>query len=269
MSRTNRQGGISSPIKKYVDYKGSTGIFSYWDKVAKKRVELKEIEIIPVEVAASFGGYDEKKKANFSSNMITNFKTDHMAVRSWKNGKAEEIADGTYSEVADKAKAQGAKFTTNLIGLADVGDGEELISINLISGTALGSWMRYKDGKPRDFFYDNKLTLSKGKLSKRNENGEYVPVAKAELDKIKKAIEKNPLAARPIMFYVIDFQESDLTEEDVTRADEVSLDVDAYFKSGREKYGAKEEAPSAVEATLETIDVSDISSEEPNDLPFD
>ena len=178
MSRTKKRGGASSPIKKYISFSGSTGIFKYWDKDKKENVELESIDVIVLDTRASVTGFNEGLGVGVSSNMVSNTTKETLKVVSFANGKPNVLAEGLYQDIKSGLSAYGGKFTTNLICLADVGDGTEIVNIQL-TGVALGSWIEFAAEHPNDAFYDYFITIGRGKLSKR-EKGKNVEVTKKE-----------------------------------------------------------------------------------------
>lgn len=271
MSRTKRKGGTSSPIKKYVQFSGSTGTFSYYDKEAKERVEVDEVEIIVLDVRASVTGYNSTSKAQITSNLVAETGSEVLKVTSWKDGKSNDIAEGLYKDIKDKVKTAGGKFTTNVICLCDItGNGEEVCNIQF-QGSSLNGWINFVDTLDRDGEYDNVITIRKGALSKLDGKN-FVPVTEKEEKALDAKLKKNPRAPRPIWFYVLEFDTAELSEEEAERAEEYDDILQAYFEGANKpaKKGAmddmigdesddEDDAPTAPE---------DAESNEKEKLPF-
>jgi len=227
MSRTQKRGGSKSPIQKYISFSGSTGTFKYWDKDAKENVELETIDVIVLDTRASVTGFNEGLGVGVSSNMVANTTKEELKVVSFNNGKPNVLAEGLYQDIKSDLSSFGGKFTTNLICLADVGDGMEMVNIQL-TGVALGSWIEFAAEHPNDAFYDYAITIGKGGLSKR-EKGANVLVTKKEEAALDAKLKKNPRAKQPIWFYVLEFQVEDLTEEQSELAVEEDEKLQSYF----------------------------------------
>jgi hypothetical protein len=259
MSRTKKRGGSKSPITKYISFSGSTGTFKYWDKNKKENVELDEISIILLDTRASITGFNENLGVGITSNMVVNTNKEELKVVSFVNGKPNVLAEGLYADdVKPKLKNFGGKFTQNVICLADVGDGLEVVNLQL-TGVALGSWIELVSNHPNDGLDDYLITLKRGVLSVR-EKGENVAVTPAQEKALDAKLKKNPRAHRPVWFYVLDSTLEDLTEEQVELAIEEDEKLQAYFES---LAGNVSEKNNDVDT-----DSSPEEDEEPDDLPF-
>jgi|GEM_PF-6101693 len=258
MSRTKRRGGAASPIKRYLGFSGSTGLFSYYDKDAKETVELEELSIIVLDVRGSVTGYNSGSKASISSNMVAEIGNEPLQVQSWKDGKKNLIAEGLYKDIKVEVKEAGGKFTTNIICLADVGEGEEVCNLQL-TGSALNGWIEFVKGLDTDGEYDNRITITKGALSKVD-GKEFVPVTAKEEKDLEAKLKKNPRTRQPIWFFVLAFETTELTEEETERAVENDESLQKYFGASAPKKGTdSEEAMDAPE---------DAEEEDKDDLPF-
>jgi hypothetical protein len=270
MGRSSRKGGSSSPIKKYVSFSGSTGMFSYYDKSKEEKVEVEEVKMTVLDVRVSVSGYNQDSKETITSNMISNQGDEILKVVGFKDKKPRIIAEGLYKDIKEDVKVAKGKFTSNIIGLADLGDGEEIINLQL-SGVSLGGWIEYASEHPNQGFYDYFITLNKGVLSKRD-GGENVPVTKAEEEKLDKALAKNPRAPRPVWYYTLDVSGEDLTEEQLDAASEGDETLQSYFDSMKEKSNQntpdRDVKKSESKRTSDSDNDSDEDEEEHDDLPF-
>lgn len=257
MSRTKKRGGSTSPIKKYVSFSGSTGTFKYWDKDKKENVELETLEIIVLDTRSSISGFNEGLGAGVSSNMVSNTSKETLKVVSFSNGKPNVLAEGLYQDIKAGMSAYGGKFTTNIICLADVGDGTELINLQL-TGVALGSWIEFVAEHPNDAFYDYAITIGKGVLSVRVK-GKNVPVTPKQEKELDAKLAKNPRAKQPIWYYVLDFNVEDLTDEQSELAVEEDEKLQTYFESVTGVVSEK---------TTSSNEDPEEEEEEPDDLPF-
>lgn len=265
MSRTNRRGGNTSPIKKYLQFSGSTGTFSYYNKETKEREELDELTITVLDVRSSVTGYNSTSKAQITSNLVAETGKEPLKVMSWKDGKATDIAEGLYKEIKDKVKAAGGKFTANVICLADVGDGQEICNLQF-QGSSLNGWINFLDTLDRDGEYDNQITIRRGALSKLD-GKEFVPVTKKEEDALDKKLAKNPRSARPIWFYVLEFETEPLTEEQVDEAVEQDTVVQEYFDASTGGNSSASNS-SSDDAASSDEDEDEDEDEDGDDVPF-
>ena len=266
MSRTNRRGGATSPIKRYLQFSGSTGTFSYYDKDAKQRIELDELEIVVLDTRASITGFNSDTSAQITSNLVAETGSEILKVVSWKDGKSTEIAEGIYKDIKDKVKSAGGKFTTNVICLCDVtGDGKEVCNLQF-QGSSLNGWINFVDTLDRDGEYDNVITIKKGALSKLVK-GKFIPVTDKEEKELDAKLKKNARAPRPIWFYVLDFSTEEITDEAADEAAEYDGLLQDYFE-GSKPSTSKAKGDSGDEADDAPTAPADEEEEEKDGLPF-
>ena len=271
MSRTQRKGGNTSPIKHYLQFSGSTGTFSYYDKAAKERVDLEQIEIIVLDVRASVTGYNSTSKAQITSNMVADISSEKLKVTSWKDKKSTNIAEGLYKNIKNEvtSKSVGGKFTTNVICLCDVtGEGQEVCNLQL-TGSALNSWIKFIDTLEKGGEYDNVITLKQGALSVVDGKVFRAVTPKEEKD-LDAKLKKNPRAPRPIWFYVVDFETVELSEDEADLAIEQDSILQAYFEgaTATKAETSEDEDGEDVEDEKEQSAPDDAEGEDKEKLPF-
>lgn len=267
MSRTRRRSASTSPIKKWISFSGSTGLFSYFDKSVGEngeRVELESLSLIVLDVRASVTGYNETKKSQISSNMIANPNDDILTVVGFANKNKYEIATGIYKDIKEAVKKEKGKYTQNIIGLADLGNGHEVVCLQ-VNGSALNSWINFTQLHPNDGYYDFEITFNKGALSKVD-GDEFVPVTKKEEKELDAKLAKNPRAPRPVWFYLMEMSVEDLTEDQIDMAVEEDEKLQEYFSSNstEDKKGKSNGDKSSTEQEEEEDD----DEEDGDDLPF-
>lgn len=268
MSRTKpRTTGGSNPIRKYVNFSGGEGVFKYWDKDKKENIVLESIDVTVLDVRNSITGYCEAESCGVTSNLIGNTSKEELIVSLIQDGKLKQIAKGLYKDIKAQvtSKEVGGKFTNNIICLADVGEGEEVINVQL-NGAGLTSWIEFT-GKNPDF-YDMKITLGQGTLSKR-EKGVTSAVSKEEEKELDAKLKKNPRAPRPVWFYTVGFDTVELTDEEIDRASDEDKKLQAYFEAGAtgtEEEEVKEEPKKSRNKTAPVVE--DDEDDDKSSLPF-
>jgi hypothetical protein len=266
MSRTERRGGTSSPIKNYLQFSASTGTFNYYDKELKERVELDELSIILLDTRGSVTGYNQANKSQITSNLVADVGKEVLTVMAWKDKKSTEVAKGIYKTIKSTVNPLGGKFTTNLICLADLGTGNGLEVSNLqFQGSALNGWINFVNDLDSNGEYDAVVKMTRGPLSKQD-GKEFAVVTKKEEAALDAKIKKNPRTPRPIWFYVMEFETEELTEEQMVEADDNDLTVQKYFKALGGT--AKVSESTTEEEEGEEKDTPAGADEEPDDLPF-
>lgn len=270
MSRTRKRAGSTSPIKKYISFSGSTGKINYYDKNrpdGDKTVEFDDLDIIVLDTRASVSGFSESHQGGIVSNMVADTTKETLKVVAFSNGKPQDIAEGIYKEIKPTIAAAGGKFTTNVIALADLGDGMEMVNVQL-SGAALNSWIDFTTENPNESYYDNVIKLSKGVLSKRGKKGN-VPVTAKEEKELDAKLKKNPRAPRPVWFYVLNVElGEELTEEEAELATANDETLQNYF----DQVGSKSTDSNDVEddgvSSEAPEPAADTAEEDDDDLPF-
>lgn len=261
MSRTKKRGGSKSPVKKYITFSGSTGVFKYWDKDKKENVELESLDITLLDVRASITGFNESLSGSNRSNLILDVKKEPFKVVVSKNGKINNVTEGLYDDIKPKMKSFNGKFTQNIFCLADVGFGEELVQLQL-TGSALGGWIDLNKKHPNDGLDDLKITITKGALCVRTD-GKNVPVTSKQEKALDATLAKNPRAPRPIWFYVLSFTTNPLTEDETSNAIDEDEKLQTYF----ETVGGTSYKRNDIDSPDPTAP-EDEDGEEKDDLPF-
>jgi len=272
MSRIKKRAGSSSPVKKYVSFAGGKGKVKFHDKEHKDadekgNVYLDSIDFVVLDIKSSISGFNEKASASINSNLLDPYSVgkEEFVVKTKVDGKFDVFAQGVYKEIKDEVIAIGGKFTTNIFALADLGDGQQIIRLEL-NGSGLSPWIEFT-GKleNQDDLDDLIVTIGRGQLCTRKK-GKTVPVSDAEYKKIVAAIKKDPLAERPVLFYEPAFQSESLPEDLAEQANEADEVLQKYFdESGTSKpedievNGAEDVSPKPAPDTAEDDD---------DDLPF-
>jgi hypothetical protein len=271
MSRTNKSSGGSSPVKKYLAFGGGTGEIQWYDKNApedERKKSVESLDFVLLDIKSSIKGYHEASSSQISSNMLDPYAVGKEDFEVKLGGKV--VKTGIWSQIKAELDsiAKGAKFTTNIFALADVGDGVEVVKLDL-NGSALSPWIEFSKSLG-DTIDDKKITITKGQLCTRK-NGETAPVSDAEYKKILDAAKKNPLAPRPVLFYESSFSAVDLTEAEAEAADAADEKLQAYFDSiglgasSDEVQETVKEDPAQYKAPSP---VKDEEAVEEDDLPF-
>lgn len=277
MSRTQKSGTANSPVTKYISFKGSKGKLAYYDKESKeddKNVYLDSVDLVLLDIKSSITGYNESSSSQISSNLLDPYSVgkEPFVVKTKINGTFGVFAQGIWKEIKAEVDGIGGKFTSNLFALADVGNGAEIVKVEL-SGASLTPWIDFQSGlSSSDEVYDKKVTISRGQLCTRRK-GKTVAITEAEYKKILADIKKDPLATRPVLFYESKFEGSDLSEAEADKAGAADQKLQAYFdesgvkpaETGEDKPNATSEDPAQFKAPQAAANTEE---EDDDDLPF-
>ncbi len=142
----------SSPVSRWFQIKGSTGEVGFWDKDEKQFVAVDPFKVIVLDVLNTISGYHESSQSGIYANELSSARgwTDERLIVRSKSGV---LAEGSYTEIKDKVRALGGKFT-NSVYVAFHEDGEWKLGNVKLSGAAVSAWM--------DFTKDIRLDRSPG-----------------------------------------------------------------------------------------------------------
>lgn len=134
----------NNPVVRYYTFSGSTGTLSYYDKETEQKIEVTDpFVFIPTDEKNMIEGYDSKKEMGFRSNEVNSTLKEELIVR-WNSGQI--LTQGFYSDIKDKVKAQGGKYTKSIYGITKI-DGEwQMINLRF-KGAAFSAWLNFDNQK--------------------------------------------------------------------------------------------------------------------------
>ena len=275
MSRSRKTNGSSSPVKVYLSFKGGKGVVEYYNKDHKDadekgKVHLSSLDFVVLDTKASISGFNEGSNSGVNSNFLDTRdlkEKDFIVKTKEKGGSYGEVLRGKYQEIKSAARDFGGKFTTNIFALADVGNGFEVVKLEL-NGSGLTPWIKFGEDKKDHEIEDKLITISKGQLMKRSA-GKNVPFSDKDYAALVAKLKKDPMADKPVLFYEPKFEAVDLSTELAEQAmvaDEVLqdyLDEIMGANSSAKSGDVTEEAEGQDSGEPESSGVSD-----DDDLPF-
>lgn len=273
MSRTKKTGGSNSPVKKYLSFKGSKGQLAYYDKNSSeedKNVYLDSVKFAVLDIKSSVSGFNEATSSTISSNYLDPYDVgkEEFIVKTKVNNSFGVFAKGIWKDIKKDVDTINGKFTSNVFALADLGDGLEIVKLEL-SGASLRPWIEFQNTLGKSASLDDQyITISQGQLCTRKK-GETVPVTDDEYNKVLAALKKNPLAERPVWFYEPKFVTEPLPKEVADLADDSDEILQSYFDESGGKDAAPEDSPKeSPEQPKAPIPPVDSEKGEKDDLPF-
>lgn len=160
-----------NPVEKWLEFRSDEKTFGddkprlfYYDKEEKKNVAIKlpAYFVILDELHSMAAGYSEDKNCGFQSTEVKTL-NEPLHVRTFRGNFSVE---GTYNEIKDAAKAEGAKYTRSIYAVWNkTKDEKEIVNIRL-SGAAYGVWFNFKFDQQKHvvIFTDKFETGKKGKV---------------------------------------------------------------------------------------------------------
>jgi hypothetical protein len=179
------QPKLENPCKKFIDFHGKTGKFTYFDKSKGEKGENVELVIdkglyfIVLDELSSITGFNEKNQCGIYSNEVHYLNEEILTVKTFK-GNIKYV--GKYADIKNDIKAIGGKFCKSVYAML-LGVTPELVCFNFY-GASFASWMDKK-------FDTNKfcvLVNSFGKGKKGNNEYLYPEFKALKLPDAKKAL---------------------------------------------------------------------------------
>lgn len=136
------QPKISNPCKKFIEFKGDSGVFRYWDKTKGDKggnVELKyPIKFIVLDELNTIKGFSDELQSGIFSNEVHSLLDEDLTVRAFKSKGG---VTGKYNLIKDQIHQMGGKFCKSVY-VAILNDKNELELANFqLMGAAFSSWM--------------------------------------------------------------------------------------------------------------------------------
>ncbi len=169
MSLSN-QKTTEHPCKKWIEYSGTDGTWSYYNKETKSKIPVPELRFVVLDELSGITGWSDSLSTGIYSNEIHDLSKQELTVKSFKPGVAIK---GLYADIKDSVKSAGGKFTKNVYVLLEETSGMTLACIKM-SGSALGGWIE-KECKT----YENIITVEDYTEGKKGAVTFKIPVFKA------------------------------------------------------------------------------------------
>ena len=140
MSRSNPNEQLVNPSTRFIEWKGGEGKFTYYDKEAKKNIDIPlPFRFIVLEQLSTVKGYSDADSSGFWSNEVRDLATEQLVVRT----KGEKFPPMLYEQVKEKLSSRGAEYCKSVyIGYYDAKKKLTIGNIG-IKGCAIGPWIEF------------------------------------------------------------------------------------------------------------------------------
>jgi hypothetical protein len=250
---------LQNPCRKFIDYSGDMGMFYYYDKQDKKKIEVSMPFYFEVlDELATITGFHKESESSIYSNEVSSTKTEILKVKCFGKGGINIV--GLYDNIKDSVKSVGGKYTKSIYAMLINKDRSvELVNFRF-HGAALNGWIEKK------FNALNYVTGVKETIQKKNGANKYQePIfeqSKIDPELDKKAIEMDVELQSYLKEYKAQQAEKETAKAEVLTIAEEHVEYDEA-NSGPEKgfvkEGRKTTGKTKVEASVK---------DEPDDLPF-
>lgn len=185
MSRSRPNENAPNPAVRWFDWHGEKGVVTYYDKDAKKSVEVPlPFTCIVLDQLSAVRGWDDSTKSGIFSNAVRDTREEVMTVKSFKGGV---IAEGRYKDIKATVNAAGGHFETQIyIGFRHQNNALA-IGVLSLKGAALSSWMDFSKAHRAQIQHDAVKIVStvegqKGRVKFRTPVFETHPISEATND---------------------------------------------------------------------------------------
>lgn len=166
-----RGGAEAFKDEKTGKVKHEGGRVTWYDKENQTDVEVPlPFSFIVLDSLHTITGFSESDHSGFWSNEVRDLKNEMLVVRTKSGIKAR----GTYDQIKDEIKAQGAKYTQSVYIAYKDESGELAIGHIKIAGSALTSWIEFQ--KKFDIEQCAVFITDEPKLEKKGSNYYFSPV---------------------------------------------------------------------------------------------
>lgn len=163
MSRSNPQANAPNPAIRWFEWNGETGVVRYYDKDAKKNVDVPlPFTFLLLDELATVRGWHDPSQSGIYSNEVRDTTKDALVVKAFKGGT---LSEGYYKAIKDRVNAQGGQFVANCYVAVKLNGTLALCSIRF-KGAALGAWMEFRKAN-RGQLYDSAIRILSFKEGKK------------------------------------------------------------------------------------------------------
>ena len=214
MSKSNPP--LQNPCKKFIDYSGDTGLFSYYNKETKKKVEVPmPLYFEVLDELFTITGFYESTESWLYSNEVSTVK-EILKVKCWGKGGVNIV--GSYNDIKNDVKAIGGKYTKSVYAMLINPDRSvELVNFKF-HGAALNGWID-KKFNVNNFITSVAETVLEKKGATKYQKPVFLPIAlDPELDK--KAVEMDRMIQAYLKEYKAKQSELETAAAEVVTAPE-------------------------------------------------
>lgn len=170
MSRSQPNETLPHPCQRWFELDGKLGHLRFFDKEKKERIDYgtaKGFEFVLLDKLSTIKGWSEENESGLYSNEVKDTRSDPFVVKAFK--RKEPIAEGFYSDIRDKIKANGGKFVTMLyIAYRDKETDEVTLGSLALKGGSLRSWMNMEgEGNNRSRIFKDAIRIADVKEGKK------------------------------------------------------------------------------------------------------
>lgn len=186
MSRSNNEGPLANPSKKFIDWDSEHGCFKTYDKVKKENVTIPlPVRFYVLDELTTIKGFSDKTQGGIWSNEVKDISKQPLKVMSkGKDGKMSTIAEGLYGTeknpgIKETIVANGGKYTRSLyVAMLNENDEYEIANFQL-KGAAFSGWLDFVNANKNAVMADE-IICDDFKKEKKGATKYTIPVFSSE-----------------------------------------------------------------------------------------
>jgi hypothetical protein len=138
---------IKNPAVKFIEFKGETGIFQYYDKENEKNSFIPlPLFFIVLDELHTVRGYNQRLKAGITSNEVRNIKTDIMSIKVFKS---DIKIVGIWDQIKDEVGRNQGHYSKSVYA-ALIKSRTEIELVNFqMHGASRAPWFDFKGDKEK------------------------------------------------------------------------------------------------------------------------
>lgn len=174
MSRSNPTVDMRNPAVRFMEWSGSKGAITYYDKEKEEVIEVKlPFSFLILDQLNTITGFIETLNTGVWSNEVRDTRTDKLIVKT----KMGIMRVALYEDLKDII-AKGAKFAKSIY--IAFFDDNNVLQIGHLKfwGSAFSAWMDFMKKVSDDQLYKFAITVAGGKKKKKGTNTYFEPVFK-------------------------------------------------------------------------------------------
>lgn len=130
-----------NPSTRWFEWNGETGVVRYYDKEAKKNVDVgSDFQFLLLDQVGRVGGWHDASDSGIYSNEVRDTRQERLIVKSFKGGT---LAEGIYQDIKHKVNSMGGQYVANCYIAYKNGGGALSIGSLKFKGAALNAWVEF------------------------------------------------------------------------------------------------------------------------------
>jgi hypothetical protein len=237
---------LKNPCTKFIEIKGDTGKFYYYDKELKENVDVPlPVYFLVLDELSTVTGFNKKHKSSVYANEVKYLKKEVLRVRTFKGG---EFVAGLWDDIRDAAKGIGGHFTKSVYVLMINTDSSTEFCNFKFKGSAFSAWLDKKFNPMESI-----VGISEFVEEQNGATTYQVPVFKPfkmETDIYEEALRYDEILQSYLKEYFLKEPEKEIAHAEAANPLTDPIDPPLENKEGKWQGGSKSKLPPTKEALV-------------------